>query len=179
MTSVVMKIVPSPRSSYVRIKPLGAPPDSYFDFSALSCHTPTNGSLLTGVVARGAVAVGFGAGLGAGGFGLVCANPTVLHSAVIAMSHMNVRRGSRILKSPTTQDPLLRLSIGSNVARPKAWPRRYSPEGRAESGGEGGNRPPSPRLRRDLTMSATPSRRSSRCTLPRAKEDGGEGGNRT
>src|SRR4030095_10264649 len=95
-----MKIVPSPRSSYVRIKPLGAPPDSYFDFSALNCHTPTNGSLLTGVVARGAVAVGFGAGLGAG-FGLVCANATVLQSAMTAMSHMNVRCGSRMLKSPT------------------------------------------------------------------------------
>src|SRR5688572_5325033 len=72
-----MKIVPSPRSSYVRVKPLGAPPDSYFDFSAFSCHTPTNGSILAGaVVVRGARAVGFGAG-----FGALCANATVPHES--------------------------------------------------------------------------------------------------
>jgi hypothetical protein len=66
-TSVVMKIVPPPRSSYVRVKPLDGPPDSNFDFSGLSSHTPTNGSLDTGlVVARGA---GVGAFVGAG-FGL-------------------------------------------------------------------------------------------------------------
>src|SRR5678815_2263246 len=96
-----MKSVPPPRSSYVRIKPLGAPPDSYFDFSALSCHTPTNGSLCTGVVvARGADAVGFGAGFDAG-FGVVCANATVLQSAETARNCMNDRRGFSILKSPT------------------------------------------------------------------------------
>src|SRR5688572_7389547 len=89
-----MKIVPSPRSSYVRVKPVGTPPDSFFDFSAFTTHTPTNGSLGTGlVVDRGAGAVGFGAG-----FGFVCANATVLQSAATAMSRTNVGRGSRILK---------------------------------------------------------------------------------
>jgi len=96
-----MKIVPSPRSSYVRIKPLGAPPDSYFDFSALSCHTPTNGSLLTGVVvARGADAVGFGAGFAAG-FGLVCANATVLQSAATARSFLKGAHNQISLALPT------------------------------------------------------------------------------
>jgi hypothetical protein len=47
-------------------------------------------------------------------------------------------------------------------------------------GGEGGIRPPSPfGLRRDLIVSATPSRRSARCVQARAKVDGGEGGIRT
>jgi hypothetical protein len=53
------------------------------------------------VVARGAGAdaVGFGAGFDAG-FGLVCANATVLQSAETARSCMIDRREFRILKSP-------------------------------------------------------------------------------
>src|SRR5688572_22242908 len=94
-----MKIVPSPRSSYVRVKPVGTPPDSFFDFSAFTTHTPTKGSLRTGgvVVGRGAGAGAFGAG-----FGLVCANATVLQqSTKPAMSRRKVKRGSRMLKCPT------------------------------------------------------------------------------
>src|SRR6185503_7308520 len=46
-----MKIVPPPRSSYVRVKLVGAPPDSYFDFPVFNFQTPMNGSFVLGAVA--------------------------------------------------------------------------------------------------------------------------------
>jgi hypothetical protein len=93
-----MKMVPLPRSSYVRVKPFGTPPDSDFDFSALNSQTPTNGSIRAaagagGGVARAVVLGGVFAGVFAGGFGGLCANATVAHASVeIAASLTNVRR---------------------------------------------------------------------------------------
>src|SRR5262245_24929162 len=98
-----MKIVPLPRSSYVRVKPFGAPPDSYFDLSALNRQTPMNGSLGAGVAAGRVVrAAGFG-GAFAGAFVEFCARAgcvektNVPHeSAAIATSHANRRRATRM-----------------------------------------------------------------------------------
>src|SRR5262245_19190241 len=68
-----MNIVPPPRSSYVRVKLLGAAPDSYFDVCGFSFQTPTNASRAVGAVAAGRVVgrdvvVAAGFGLGRGGF---------------------------------------------------------------------------------------------------------------
>src|SRR5262245_63536318 len=95
-----MKIVPLPRSSYVRVKPFGAPPDSYFDFSAFNCQTPMKGSLRVGAFAgRGGGAVVF-AGVFAGGFAELCANVTVPHtSAQIVTSDTTTRRAAS-MRSP-------------------------------------------------------------------------------
>jgi hypothetical protein len=58
-----MKIVPPPRSSWVRVKLVGAPPDSYFDFPGFNFQTPMNGSFVLGAVTpradvRGTTGVG-------------------------------------------------------------------------------------------------------------------------
>jgi hypothetical protein len=45
-----MKIVPPPRSSSVRVKLVGAAPDSYVDLEGFNFHVPMNGSFAVGAV---------------------------------------------------------------------------------------------------------------------------------
>ena len=59
----------------------------------------------------------------------------------------------------------------ADMASPKGWPSRSSPEGRANAGGEGGIRPPSRcALRRDLIVSA------SHRAVARVRSSASEGG---
>src|SRR5262245_53113932 len=90
-----MNIVPPPRSSYVRVRLLGAPPDSYFDFLALSFHTPRNGSRdrVTAAAGRDGAVVAFGAGRDGLCWAAVSPDDRVID---VASRSINGRRESRI-----------------------------------------------------------------------------------
>src|SRR5262245_39466909 len=95
-------MVPPPRSSYVRMKLRGAPPDSYFDLSGFNFQTPMNGSRKDDVASavRAGVAAGL-RGVVVAGFavdrGVVCAATVVPNDRTDAAStSINARRESRI-----------------------------------------------------------------------------------
>src|SRR5262245_51639750 len=92
-----MKIVPPPRSSYVRVKLVGAPPDSYFDFAGFNFQDPTNGSFVVGAVT--AVRGGGGTAAGLAGRDPVCAlatTPDERRSATRSIKAIRELRMSRL-----------------------------------------------------------------------------------
>jgi hypothetical protein len=99
-TSVVMNIVPPPRSSYVRVRRLGGPPVSYFDVCGFNIQTPTNGSRVCAAAGRGfVVAVVTVAGLvvGLGRVGFCWASERPDHRTIdVARESSNRRRDSGI-----------------------------------------------------------------------------------
>jgi hypothetical protein len=88
----------------VRVKLLGAPPDSYFDFSGFSFQTPMNGSRVRvdvaagrGFAVAGFVALGFVVGFGAGP-GVFWAVTEILHNNTdVASTNITIRHESRMV----------------------------------------------------------------------------------
>src|SRR5262245_39903179 len=98
-----MMIVPAPRSSYVRVRLFGGPPDSYVDVCGFNFQTPRNGSCGLGAAGRGfvgvvvAVAVFVVVGLGRVVVGFCWASERPDHRTIdVARESSNRRRDSGI-----------------------------------------------------------------------------------